>query len=56
VVPLLGVRVSLRVKRRIQSVATAPQGAQLAFTEKAGRVEFTLPRLEGHQMIAVALA
>ena len=54
VVPLLGVRVSLRVPRRVRGVATAPQGARLTFTEKARRVEFTLPRLEGHQMIAVA--
>ncbi|HEY6553314.1 MAG TPA: alpha-amylase family protein, partial [Vicinamibacteria bacterium] len=54
VVPLLGVRVSLRVPRRVRGVLTAPQGARLAFTEKAGRVEFTLPRLEGHQMVAVA--
>jgi hypothetical protein len=56
VVPLLGVKVSLRVPQRVRRVETAPQGARLAFTEKAGRVEFVLPRLEGHQMVAVSWA
>jgi hypothetical protein len=37
-------------------VETAPEGARLAFTERGGRVEFSLPRLEGHQMIAVTWA
>ena len=54
VVPLLGVKVSLRVPKHVRRVETAPQGARLAFTEKAGRVEFVLPRLEGHQMVAVS--
>ena len=40
--------------RRVRSVATAPEGTRLAFAEKAGRVSFTLPRLLGHQMVAVA--
>jgi len=53
VVPLQDVRVSLRVERGVKGVHTAPQGASLAYTLKAGRVMFTLPRLEGHQMIAV---
>jgi hypothetical protein len=56
VVPLLGVTVSLRVSKHVRRVETAPQGARLAFTEAAGRVEFTLPRLEGHQMIAIVWA
>jgi hypothetical protein len=56
VVPLASVEVDLRVPRRVRSVATAPEGARLAFAEKAGRVSFTLPRLLGHQMVAVAFA
>jgi hypothetical protein len=55
VVPLADVRVSLRVAERVRAVATAPQGARLPFVQRAGRVEFTLPRLHGHQMIAVSL-
>jgi hypothetical protein len=54
VVPLANVTVSLRVDERVRGVATAPQGQRLAFVQKAGRVEFTLPRLEGHQMVAVS--
>jgi hypothetical protein len=56
VVPLLGVKVSLRVAHPVRRVETAPEGARLALTEKAGRIEFTVPRLEGHQMISVTYA
>jgi Hypothetical glycosyl hydrolase 6/Beta-galactosidase trimerisation domain len=56
VVPLQDVKVSLRVSKRVRRVETAPEGARLAFTERGGRVEFSLPRLEGHQMIAVTWA
>ena len=56
VIPLRDVAVSLRVPRRVRHVETAPEGVRLPFTTKAGRVSFTLPRLEGHQMVAVSLA
>jgi hypothetical protein len=56
VVPLADVEVSVRVPRRVRSVSTAPQGARLPFADRDGRVTFTLPRLLGHQMVAVAFA
>ncbi len=55
IVPLHDVRVSVNPGREIAAVRTAPEGEPLAFqTTDAGRVEFTLPRLEGHQMIELA--
>jgi Hypothetical glycosyl hydrolase 6/Beta-galactosidase trimerisation domain len=56
VVPLFGVKISVRAAKRVRRVETAPEGARLAFAEAGGRVEFTLPRLEGHQMIAITWA
>jgi hypothetical protein len=54
VVPLADVKVSLRSARRVRRVETAPEGARLPFRQVGGRVEFTLPRLRGHQMVAVS--
>lgn len=51
VIPLHDVQVSVRVPQAVQSVVTAPQGTALDFTQQNGRVEFTLPKLDGHQMI-----
>jgi hypothetical protein len=51
VIPLLDLACSIRADRDIAEVRTAPQGQPLPFASKAGRVEFTLPRLDGHQMI-----
>jgi hypothetical protein len=31
-----------------------PQGIPLEITEADGRVQFTVPRIEGHQMIELA--
>jgi len=53
VIPILDVKVSVAAPRRVADVLLAPQGGRLPFQARAGRVEFTLPRLEGHQMIAV---
>ena len=54
VVPLLDVEVSLRADRGIREARTAPQDEPLAIRQRDGRVEFTVPRLDGHQMIALA--
>jgi hypothetical protein len=56
VVPLAEVKVSLRAPGPVREVAAVPQGVRLAFSQKAGRVDFTVPRLVGHQMAAVAFA
>lgn len=55
VIPLHEVKVSVKPPRAVKRVVTAPEGAVLPHTVRAGRVHFTLPRLEGHQMIALEL-
>ncbi|HXF63801.1 MAG TPA: beta-galactosidase, partial [Caldilineaceae bacterium] len=54
VIPLYDLPLSVRVDRPVQRVKTAPQGAELPFSVKEGRVEFTLPRLDGHQMVEIS--
>jgi hypothetical protein len=51
VIPLYDVAVSVRVPKPVRSVVTAPQGAALDFRQEGDRVAFTLPKLDGHQMI-----
>ena len=54
IIPIYDVGVSLRTSKKVKSVACVPDGAELKFEEKDGRIEFILPKLEGHQMIAVS--
>lgn len=54
VIPLFDLRCSVSADRPVKSVICQPQGLSLAFTQSAGRVEFTLPKLEGHQMVVIA--
>jgi len=54
VVPLHDVAVSLRVERPVTAVRLAPQGDALPFQQAGGRVEFVVPRVVGHQMVALA--
>ena len=53
VIPIHDIRVSVRVPRKVKRVARVPQNKPLEFKQANGRVEFTLPKLEGHQMIAL---
>ena len=53
VIPLHELHVSLRAKGRVESVACVPEMMPLAFTEKAGRVEFVVPKVVGYQMVAI---
>lgn len=54
IIPLHDVRFSLRATGRVCGVRCVPQGTQLSFEERDGRIEWVLPRLEGHQMVEVA--
>jgi hypothetical protein len=56
VIPLFDVKVSLRADREIADVRTAQEGEALPFETRNGRIEFALPRLEGHQMIELPWA
>ena len=56
VIPLHGLTVSVRSDRPVAAVTLVPQGAGLPFQARAGRTEFTIPALVGHQMIELAMA
>jgi hypothetical protein len=52
VIPLHDLEVSVRAEG-VRRVVTAPEGAELPHRSEGGRVVFTLPRLNGHQMVAL---
>jgi len=54
VIPLHDLGASVRVPRAVRSVRRVPEAQALTFREHGGRVEFVLPRLEGHQMVELA--
>ncbi|HVR69634.1 MAG TPA: alpha-amylase family protein [Vicinamibacteria bacterium] len=56
VIPLFDLDLDLRAPERVTEVTAVPQGRRLAFQQRAGRIWFRLPRLDGHQMIAVRFA
>ncbi|MBN1583823.1 MAG: beta-galactosidase trimerization domain-containing protein, partial [Anaerolineae bacterium] len=51
VVPLYDVPVSVKVKGSLRSVRLVPQDESLPFAVDKGRVTFTVPQIQGHQMI-----
>jgi len=55
VIPIYNVKVSVRAPGKVKAVTRVPEGEPLEFAESAGRIEFVLPRLEGHQMIELKL-
>jgi len=56
VIPVYDVQVSVRAPNGVKAVARVPEEEELEFTRSGERLEFALPRLEGHQMIALTLA
>jgi len=53
IVPLSGVKVSLRVDRAPGAVYLAPERKGIDFTYGNGRVSFTVPRLEMNQIVVI---
>ncbi len=51
IVPLYDVEVALRLPQRVGSVRLVPSGESLEFKQSGSRIQFTVPRLECHQMI-----
>ena len=51
VVPLHQTRISLREDQPVSAVTCVPQGEALPFERIDGRLEFTLPVINGHQMV-----
>ncbi len=53
-VTLTGITVSVAASDPVKTVRLVPEGADLAFEQKDGRVSFTVPELTGHQMVEIA--
>lgn len=53
VIPLYNVRLSIKVDKKVQSLLCVPEGRTVDFIMKDGRVEFSVPEITGHQMIAI---
>jgi hypothetical protein len=51
--PLHEVKFTFRLPKKIQYVSLEPQGVEIPFTEKFGKVELTLGKLVCHQMIVL---
>ena len=56
VIPLHNVTFRLRESRPVRAVWCVPQQVELPFTQRNGSLEFTLPLLDGHQMVAIMTA
>ncbi len=56
VIPIHDVAVALRPGKRVKRVITAPEGQALNFSVDEMALRFTLPKLNGHQMIAIEFA
>ena len=54
-IPLHDLEVSVRAPLGVRRVVTAPEGAELPFSSVGERITFTLPRLNGHQIVALEL-
>ena len=54
VIPLHDVDISIRAPKAVTGVTCVPEATALPYRQVGDRVEFTLPRLVGHQMIALS--
>ncbi|MEM7129375.1 MAG: alpha-amylase family protein [Chloroflexota bacterium] len=54
VIPLYNVPVSVRVDKQVTSVRSAPNSAAIPFEQNDGSVSFTVPEINGHEMVALA--
>ncbi len=50
------IRVSLKLDQAVTSLRLVPSGEELEFEEKAGRIEFYVPRMECHAMLELSYA
>jgi hypothetical protein len=54
VIPVRDIRVTMQSGDRIRGVELVPQRQALKFEQSAGAVTFTVPVVDGHQMVAVS--
>ena len=55
VIPLHDLAVSVKAPGKVKSVRCVPEDVAIDFAVNKGRVEFTLPKLEGHQIVELAM-
>lgn len=55
VIPLYNVKLSIRMNSEVKTITCVPKGQNIAFEVKKGRVEFTVPEINGHQMVALQM-
>ncbi len=51
VIPLYNLKVSLRLPKSVKSISCVPQNENLKFDVVNNRIEFTVPSVNGHQMV-----
>ena len=56
VIPIHDVNISVNTPKKVTAVTAVPETAPLPFETTAGRTCFTLPKLDGHQMIELTFA
>lgn len=57
VIPLYNVPFSVRApKKKVNTVTLVPEQKNLPFTQNNNRIEFTLPELNGHQLITLQMS
>ena len=56
VIPVHDVRVSVAVPGKAEAVLLVPAGEAVDFEQAGGRVGFTVPKVDGHCMVEIALA
>ena len=54
VIPLYKIPVSVRFPRKAKKVQLVPEKKEIKFEMKDNHVEFTIPAIEGHQMIEIS--
>lgn len=56
IIPIHDLRVSVRAPGGVEKVSLVPQKKSLEFKQAMGQVEFTVPKVVGHQMIKLRLS
>ncbi|MBP8951010.1 MAG: beta-galactosidase trimerization domain-containing protein [Armatimonadetes bacterium] len=56
VIPIYDVHVSVAIDKEVTAVNLVPRVEQLQFKQADGRVEFVIPRINGHEMVEIRWA
>ena len=54
VIPIHDIAISLGLEKTVEGIRTVPEKQKLPFKRKDKRIEFNLPKLNGHQMIEIS--